>query len=96
VNGCVVGPEPIAGPVAPPPRDDRAEFGRLIHQLNNQLGIILANAELLESRLSDTTHRARAGQVAASALDAIATTQQLRRLLGADPTAEANRVPSAE
>lgn len=65
--------------------DTRPEFVRLFHQLNNQLGIILANAELLENRLTDATHRARAGQVAGSALDAISTVQQLRRLFQADP-----------
>jgi hypothetical protein len=50
--------------------------------LNNQLGIILANAELLESRLTDETHKARAGQVVTSALEAIATVQHLRRASG--------------
>jgi hypothetical protein len=52
----------------------------LFHRLNNQLGIILANAELLESRVGDATHRARAGQVVASVLDAIDTVQRVRRL----------------
>jgi len=47
--------------------------------LNNQLGIILANAELLEARLQDDTHRARASQVVTSALDAIGTAQHIRR-----------------
>lgn len=55
---------------------------RLYHRLNNQLGIILANAELLESRLTDETHKARAGQVVTSALEAIATVQHLRRASG--------------
>ena len=35
----------------------------LFHQLNNQLGIVLAHAELLEAKASDVTHRARAEQV---------------------------------
>jgi hypothetical protein len=60
-----------------------ADVSRLFHQLNNQLGIILANAELLEHRLTDDTHRQRAGQVVASALDAIHTVRHLR--LAADP-----------
>jgi hypothetical protein len=51
---------------------------RLFHQLNNQLGIILANAELLENRLPDEAHRLRAGQVVSSALDAIETVRKLR------------------
>jgi hypothetical protein len=56
-----------------------AELSGLFHRLNNQLGIILANAELLESRLTDSTQRARAGQVVSSVLEAIATVQQVRR-----------------
>jgi len=56
-----------------------AELSGLFHRLTNQLGIILANAELLESRLTDTTQRARAGQVVSSVLEAIATVQQVRR-----------------
>ncbi len=35
----------------------------LFHRLNNQLGVILANAELLEARLTDETQRARASLV---------------------------------
>ena len=58
----------------------QTEVLRLFHRLNNQLGVILANAELLESRLVDETQRARAGQVVAGALDAIATIQRLRRM----------------
>jgi len=56
----------------------------LFHRLNNQLGVILANAELLEKRLSDETHRARAGQVVSSVLDAISTIQHIRKLTDPD------------
>lgn len=65
-----------------PPQAPRAEqdLTRLFHTLNNHLGIILANAELLEHRLSDAQHRARAGQLVASALDAIQTTNDIRLL----------------
>lgn len=56
-----------------------ADLTRLFHALNNHLGIILANAELLEHRLVDEQHRARAGQVVASALDAIQATNQIRQ-----------------
>jgi hypothetical protein len=52
----------------------------LFHALNNHLGIILANAELLEHRLAEEHHRARAGQVVASALDAIHASNQIRQL----------------
>ena len=50
------------------------------HQLNNQLGVILANAELLEQRLTDPAHKARAGQVVAGTLEAIAITRQIRQM----------------
>lgn len=56
------------------------DLTQLFHQLNNQLGIILANAELLEHRLQDETHRARASQVVAGALEAIRTTQRIRQI----------------
>jgi hypothetical protein len=58
-----------------------SEWSRLFHRLNNQLGIILANAELLETRLTDDTQKARAGQVVKSVLEAIDTVQHLRREL---------------
>jgi hypothetical protein len=55
-------------------------MSRQFHQLNNQLGVILANAELLEQRLTDPGHKARAGQVVAGALEAIAITRQIRQM----------------
>lgn len=54
------------------------DLGLLFHRLNNQLGIILANAELLEAKLSDEMSRARASQVVASVLDAMATAREIR------------------
>ena len=57
-----------------------SELSRLFHRLNNQLGVILANAELLENRLTDDAHRARAGQLVTGTLDAIQTTQRLRQM----------------
>ena len=41
--------------------DESPDLRMLFHQLNNQLGIILANAELLEAKTTDATNRARAG-----------------------------------
>ena len=51
----------------------------LFHQLNNQLGIILAHAELLEAKAPDPTNRARAEQVVKSVLDAMGTAKEIRR-----------------
>ncbi|MEN3340084.1 MAG: hypothetical protein V7647_3760 [Acidobacteriota bacterium] len=54
------------------------DLGLLFHRLNNQLGIILANAELLEAKATDEMTRARASQVVASVLDAMATAREVR------------------
>ena len=56
-----------------------AELQLLFHRLNNQLGIILANAELLESKASDDANRARAGQVVTSVLEAMGTAKAIRQ-----------------
>jgi hypothetical protein len=61
-----------------PVDDPTAASSRLFHQLNNQLGIILANAELLEAKAGDDLSRRRAGQVVASVLDAMATAKEIR------------------
>lgn len=58
------------------------DLSRVFHRLNNQLGVVLANAELLEARLTDETQRARASQVVTGALDAISAVQDLRRIVG--------------
>ena len=58
--------------------EDTAELRLLFHRLNNQLGVILAHAELLEARASDPTARARAAQVVASVLEAMTTTKEIR------------------
>jgi hypothetical protein len=69
-----------------PARDDRTraageesgDLGLLFHRLNNQLGIILANAELLEAKSADEMARARAAQVVLSVLDAMTTAREIR------------------
>ena len=52
--------------------------GSLFHRLNNQLGIILANAELLEAKAGDDMSRRRAAQVVSSVLDAMTTAKEIR------------------
>ena len=59
--------------------DETPELRLLFHRLNNQLGIILAHAELLESKATDDANRARAGQVVAAALEAMGTAKEIRR-----------------
>jgi hypothetical protein len=61
--------------------DTSPDLSQVFHRLNNQLGVILANAELLEARLTDDAQRARAGQVVNGALEAISAVQDLRRVM---------------
>ena len=60
--------------------DESPELRLLFHRLNNQLGIILAHAELLEAKATDGVHRARASQVVASVLEAMGTAKEIRSL----------------
>ena len=62
------------------PMEESPELRLLFHRLNNQLGIILAHAELLESKAADDMSRARAAQVVASALEAMGTATEIRTL----------------
>jgi hypothetical protein len=55
----------------------------LFHRLNNQLGIILAHSELLESKLPDDQQRARAARVVAATLEAMSVSRTLRDRLEA-------------
>jgi len=60
--------------------DESPELRLLFHRLNNQLGIILAHAELLEAKAAtDETVRSRAAQVVASTLEAMVTAKEIRR-----------------
>ena len=61
--------------------DASPELRLLFHRLNNQLGIILAHAELLESKAADPVTRARASQVLTSALEAMGTVRDIRLLV---------------
>jgi len=62
--------------------DESPELRRLFHRLNNQLGIILAHAELMEAKAPDEVNRSRAAQVVASVLDAMGTAKQIRLQVG--------------
>jgi hypothetical protein len=64
--------------VTPGPASRESDLGLLFHRLNNQLGIILANAELLEAKLADDVSRARASQIVSGVLDALTTTREIR------------------
>ncbi len=60
--------------------DESPELRLLFHRLNNQLGIILAHAELLQAKAPDDMNRARASQVVSSALEAMGTAREIRRI----------------
>jgi hypothetical protein len=60
--------------------DETPELRLLFHRLNNQLGIILAHAELLEAKAGDDANRARAAQVVSSTLEAMGTAKEIRRI----------------
>ena len=62
--------------------DEEPELRLLFHRLNNQLGIILAHAELLEAKATDDINRARAAQVVSSTLEAMGTAKEIRSLAG--------------
>ena len=61
--------------------DQPQELHRLFHRLNNQLGIILAHAELIEKKAADEPTRSRAGQVVSSVLDAMGTAKEIRTVV---------------
>ncbi len=71
--------------------DQIAELRLLFHRLNNQLGIILSHAELLETKAADEMSRSRAAQVVSSVLEAMGTTKEIRfKMVDAAPSASAN------
>ncbi len=58
------------------------ELRLLFHRLNNQLGIILAHAELMEAKAADEMNRSRAAQVVNSVLEAMGTAKEIRMQVG--------------
>jgi hypothetical protein len=69
-------------PAAGPQADDSGrahDLQALFHRLNNQLGIVLAHAELLEAKASDAVNRDRASQIVSGALAALGTVREIRQ-----------------
>jgi hypothetical protein len=66
---------PVDRPTVPAEPDD---LPALFHRLDNQLGVILAHAELLEAKAPDEAHRLRAGRVVGAALEALSVMRALR------------------
>lgn len=56
----------------------------LLHRLNNQLGIILAHAELLETKLPDDAHRVRATEIVSAALESMTVARSIRERVERD------------
>jgi hypothetical protein len=62
--------------------DASSELRQHFHQLNNQLSVVLAHAELLESKAVDGYVQSRASQIVTSALGAMTTVKAIRDKLG--------------
>jgi hypothetical protein len=77
-------PAPEPAPPAPPlatgdaASADIAALRTLFHTLNNQLGVILTYAELIEAKAPDAGTKTRATQVVTACVDALATSKQIR------------------
>lgn len=56
------------------------------HRLNNHLGVVLVNAELIEQRCPDAATRTRAADVVASALAALEAVKDIRRVTFPEPS----------
>jgi hypothetical protein len=72
---------PASSAPRPAEAKSQADLAKLFHRLNNQLGVILANAELLESKLTDETQRSRASQISAGTIEAISAVQEIRSIV---------------
>jgi signal transduction histidine kinase len=58
--------------------NNQKDLSELFHRLNNELGIILSHAELLEAKCDEDKNRSRAAQVVSAALEAMGTARQIR------------------
>lgn len=63
---------------AHPTAGGEPDLRTLFHRLNNQLGIILAHAELLETKAFDERERARASEIVTAALEAMGVSRGIR------------------
>jgi hypothetical protein len=68
--------EPLLG--EPQTTETPAELRALFHALNNQLGVILTYAELLEAKAQDDGMRARAAQIVSATIEALGTSKKIR------------------
>ena len=59
------------------------ELQQLLHQLTNQLSVIVAHAELLETKALDSASQSRATQVITGALGAMTTVRAIMDTLEA-------------
>ena len=59
--------------------NDPAGLCQLFHALNNQLGIILSHAELIEAKAQDERQKARASQVSTATVEALTTVRKIRQ-----------------
>jgi hypothetical protein len=71
----------VKGPQASGEADPQSglDLQALFHRLNNQLGVILAQAELLEAKAPDDASRVRAAQMVSSTLAALGTVREIRQ-----------------
>lgn len=60
------------------PSETPAELRALFHTLNNQLGVILTYAELLEAKAQDDGMRSRASQIVSATIEALGTSKRIR------------------
>jgi two-component sensor histidine kinase len=67
---------------------DAVDLRELLHRLSNQLGVILAHAELLEAKAPDEPRRARAAQIVTAAVDAMTTTREIRQQVASQQSEE--------
>ena len=63
---------------------DAGDLRTLLHRLNNQLGIILAHAELLERKAVADAERARATEIVSATLEAMTVTRSIGDRLESD------------